>query len=89
MKKKHIHETLCQISLVFHGPREYYFGKVMKKLNHIIYKIAFMVVDYCGRVYGKPGMPEQPGSAETALFLQLESRANTIMPLMVKTLQQN
>jgi len=49
VKKKHIHETLCQISLVFHGPREYYFGKVMKKLNHIIYKIAFMVVDYCGK----------------------------------------
>jgi len=28
-------------------------------------------------VYGKPGTPEQPGSARTALFLQLESHANT------------
>ena len=39
------------------------------------------------RVYGKPGTPEQPGSAGTALFLRLESRANTIMPLIEKTLQ--
>ena len=44
---------------------------------------------YCQGVYGKPGTQEQPGSAGTALFLRLESRANTIMPLMVKTLQQN
>ena len=27
------------------------------------------------RVTGKPGMPEQPGSAETALFLRIASRA--------------
>ena len=38
-------------------------------------------------VYGKPGMPEQPGSAGTALFLRLESHANTIMPLIEKNLQ--
>ena len=38
-------------------------------------------------VYGKPGTLEQPGSAGTALFLRLESCANTIMPLIEKTLQ--
>ena len=27
-------------------------------------------------VYGKPGTPEQPGSAGTDLFLRFESRAN-------------
>jgi len=37
-------------------------------------------------VYGKPGTPEQPGSAGTTLFLRLESRASTIMPLIEKTL---
>jgi len=36
------------------------------------------------RVHEKPRTPEQPGSA---LFLQLESRTNTIMPLIEKTLQ--
>ena len=30
--------------------------------------------------YGKPRMPEQPGSAERVLFLRLESRASTSMP---------
>ena len=32
------------------------------------------------REYGKPGMPEQPGSAGTVLFLRLESCASTSMP---------
>ena len=34
-------------------------------------------------------LTRKPGSARTALFLRLQSRANTIVPLMVKTLQQN
>ena len=33
-----------------------------------------------------PGTPQQPG---TALFLRLESCANTIMPQIVKTLQDS
>ena len=37
--------------------------------------------------YGKPGMPKQPRFAKTALFLRLESCANTNMSQIVKTLQ--
>jgi len=37
-------------------------------------------------VYGKPGTPEQPGSAGTALFWQLGSRATIKVLLIAKTL---
>jgi len=41
-----------------------------------------------GGMYGKPRTLEQPGGSVVTLFiLRLELHANTIIPLIVKTLQ--
>ena len=40
---------------------------------------ALQLLEMVYTVYGNPKMPEQPRTAGTALFLRLESHANTIM----------